>query len=607
MKKEKLLHQANLIRVLNPSGVEVIALLEHYQAGRFYLAENLAKEIAFKYPDHHFSWKLLGAIYKQTGRLQDSLTVDLRAVEILPNDPEALCNLGITLQLLGRLEEAETSYRKAIAVKSDYAEAYGNLGNTQQELGRLEEAETSYKKAISINPKSAEVHYNLGNALLDLGRLEEAEASYKKAIEIKSDYAEAYSNLGITLQELSRLEEAETSYKKAIAINPESAEPYYNFGNLLKEQGKIEESNISYKKAITINSSFAEALYNLGITEQELGRLEEAVNSYKKAISIRLDYAEAYGNLGITLQELSRLEEAETSYKKAIAINPESAEANYNLGLMLLETERYEQASKTLKLSNFKNSQSYLLKCLYLTNDKLQFSNLLDTLNNEGKTDSIIGSLCCRAELKYGLIKQNSFCKDPLRYVLKVDLSKSYDFPNTFINPITTILNSSNTRLKKLQKLLIKGRQTLGNLFKREPNSTIKIEKIIRNEIEKYRNYFKDSQEGFIKKWPIKYRISGWLICMKSGGELRPHMHENGWVSGSIYINVPPKSNINNGNLVVCINDDDYLLEGKASNKKIIDVTTGVLCLFPASLLHYTIPFESKEERIVLAFDILAE
>jgi len=29
------------------------------------------------------------------------------------------------------------------------------------------------------------------------------------------------------------------------------------------------------------------------------------------------------------------------------------------------------------------------------------------------------------------------------------------------------------------------------------------------------------------------------------------------------------------------------------------------LCLFPASLLHYTIPFESEEKRIVLAFDVV--
>ena len=41
--------------------------------------------------------------------------------------------------------------------------------------------------------------------------------------------------------------------------------------------------------------------------------------------------------------------------------------------------------------------------------------------------------------------------------------------------------------------------------------------------------------------------------------------------------------------------------------KKSINVVTGNICLFPASLLHYTVPFESEEERIVLAFDVIAK
>ena len=92
---------------------------------------------------------------------------------------------------------------------------------------------------------------------------------------------------------------------------------------------------------------------------------------------------------------------------------------------------------------------------------------------------------------------------------------------------------------------------------------------------------------------------------MKSGGELRPHMHETGWISGTVYINVPPKSNVDSGNLVVCLGHEAYHSEGNKNCKKSIDVTTGSLCLFPASLLHYTIPFESEEERIVLAFDVV--
>ena len=90
---------------------------------------------------------------------------------------------------------------------------------------------------------------------------------------------------------------------------------------------------------------------------------------------------------------------------------------------------------------------------------------------------------------------------------------------------------------------------------------------------------------------------------MKSGGELQPHMHENGWISGSIYINVPTKSKVDSGNLVVCI-EKSSLSSNQINQEKSVDVTTGSLCLFPASLLHYTIPFESEEDRIVLAFDV---
>ena len=96
---------------------------------------------------------------------------------------------------------------------------------------------------------------------------------------------------------------------------------------------------------------------------------------------------------------------------------------------------------------------------------------------------------------------------------------------------------------------------------------------------------------------------------MKNGGKIEPHIHDHGWLSGSIYINIPPKLNINNGNLVVCLNNqqNEISSNNKDKNNKIINVVTGTLCLFPASLFHYTIPFKSEEERIVLAFDVMSK
>jgi hypothetical protein len=123
-------------------------------------------------------------------------------------------------------------------------------------------------------------------------------------------------------------------------------------------------------------------------------------------------------------------------------------------------------------------------------------------------------------------------------------------------------------------------------------------------ELDNYRLKFKDSREGLISKWPTNYSLYGWLVSMKNGGAIKPHMHEQGWMSGSIYINVPPKSKKDSGNLVVTTH---HLKDGKQNTKdlKSIDVVTGSLCLFPASLLHYTIPFEADEDRIVLAFDVI--
>ena len=47
------------------------------------------------------------------------------------------------------------------------------------------------------------------------------------------------------------------------------------------------------------------------------------------------------------------------------------------------------------------------------------------------------------------------------------------------------------------------------------------------------------------------------------------------------------------------------IITADKGQKSTIDVVTGSLCLFPSSLHHYTVPFEGKEDRIVLAFDVI--
>jgi Flp pilus assembly protein TadD len=150
-KKSSTTNQTNMFQERNFSQIEVNTLLEHYQKGRYDLAESLAKKLTQQDPNHQFSWMLLSALFKQTGRLHESLTAIQRVVAISPNDAEAYNNMGVILKELGRLEGAEASYKKALMLEPNLAQTHNNLGNIFKEFGRFEEAEASYKNAIVLS------------------------------------------------------------------------------------------------------------------------------------------------------------------------------------------------------------------------------------------------------------------------------------------------------------------------------------------------------------------------------------------------------------------------------------------------------------------------
>jgi len=89
-----------------PSQELLISLLEHYQNGRLSEAEKLATDISQQFPQHQFAWKVLGAIFEQSGRTSEAENANQTSVALSPQDAEAHINLGNTLKELGRLGEA---------------------------------------------------------------------------------------------------------------------------------------------------------------------------------------------------------------------------------------------------------------------------------------------------------------------------------------------------------------------------------------------------------------------------------------------------------------------------------------------------------------------
>ena len=565
------LKKTEKIGIVSPPHQQLSSLLEYYQSGRYDDAEKLAESLTEKFPKHQFSWKLLGALYGKSGRYSEAINAIQLAVALSPEDAEAHFNLGIILKNIGKLEEAEASYRQAIAFKSDYLNAHFNLGYTLQTLGRLEEAEVSYRQAIMLKPDYAEVHSSLGSTLQALGRLKEAEESYKRAININPRHFISYNNLGSIYERLTKFNDAIVSYKKSIELNPDYLIAHANLGSALKASGRLEEAEKIYIKSITLNPKNPNLYLSLGMVLRELGKVEEAIQNYKQTI----------------------------------ILDPKNKTAQYKLGIILFECGQYKEAAEYFKLTDIAHSRSFALKCSYLTDDQSTFLKKLDNIIDRGQVNAVIGSLSCRSEIRFGIKRNNPFCNKPLKHILNTDLKEKYDFKYIFTDTAKDILRD-DTLSSKSTNLVNNGYQTTGNIFDRKGENINKIKSIIHSEIEGYRYYFNNSDEGVITRFPSNYSLHGWFISMRNGGNLSSHMHDNGWLSGSIYINVPPKLNIDSGNLVVCIDDGQFGTKDNKNLKESIDVVTGNLCLFPSSLLHHTVPFESKEEeRIVLAFDVI--
>ena len=432
--------------------------------------------------------------------------------------------------------------------------------------------------------------------------LTDAQKLYHDTLSKDPSNVDAYNNLGIIYKTLGDHLKAIDFFKKALEINPTYVNAYINLASILYLQGKYSDAKNYYEKVIEINPNHLHANNNLGIIFYHYGMLKDAISYYKKTIEIDPNYEKAHNNLGTALHKFGDYEGAISSVEKALKINPNNKSAQYNMAFLLFEIGQFKKAAAYFVSMDFKKSKSYLLNCQFELDEKNNFYEELDRQIRIGEINAMIGSMCLRAEIKYGIVKKNPFCNDPLNYVINKDLKKIYDFENIFVKTAKQIFNDDTTLFRN-QDLITNGVQTAGNLFLQKNNYIDKIKEIIHLEIENYKINYKNSEEGFLKKFPAEYTLNGWLIKMKNGGKIKAHIHENGWLSGSIYINVPPKIKTNSGNLVVST-ESEKSMTGDPKNKKILDIFTGSICLFPASLLHYTIPFEAKEERIVLAFDV---
>jgi Flp pilus assembly protein TadD len=149
------------VAILFPDDREVLAAYGKALAGAGELEQALGTISRAQTPDRP-DWKLKsaeGAILDQLGRSEEARLAYRDALDIRPNDPSILSNLGMSYLLTRDLKTAETYLRSAIGQPGADSRVRQNLALVVGLQGRFQEAENIARQELTAEQAEANMTY----------------------------------------------------------------------------------------------------------------------------------------------------------------------------------------------------------------------------------------------------------------------------------------------------------------------------------------------------------------------------------------------------------------------------------------------------------------
>jgi len=368
--------------------------------------------------------------------------------------------------------------------------------------------------------------------------------------------------------------------------------------------GNIKKAEETFGLLLKLGCKNDYILSNAGNFYYDTGRIDYAKKCHEEAIKSNPNNLNSLNQLGLCLSNQGKDKEAIEYYKKSLSVNDKDVATHINIANSYRNLGSHQEAANYYEFSDDPLARCQQLECFYLLGDKDLFNDKLSKFSELNKPHPLAATLSSHASIRYDQNDNFSFCNKPFEFIEKSNLFKSKDIDNNLITEFIDCFNKLKIS-KKQQSLLANGYQSSGNIFIIDQPPIQRLKKIIMKKIEGYKKKYNDGSATFLTQWPERYILYGWIIVIENGGNLSGHMHKEGWLSGSLYLERPEKNEEHDGDIIFSLHGSNYPLNNKNYPSKIINIDKGDLVLFPSSLFHATIPFSSNKKRITLAFDII--
>jgi tetratricopeptide (TPR) repeat protein len=161
---------------------------------------------------------------KEANRLPDAITIYIKALELLPQDPAILQALGVARLDAGDAAGASETLRAAVAADPTNSLALVTYGRARSAAGEEVGAQAAYIRATEVNPYDGLAHFNLGNSYYRQQNRSAAEQAYKRAIELDFSLAPAHFNLARVYLFAEKRAQALAAIRAGLIFDPQNQE-----------------------------------------------------------------------------------------------------------------------------------------------------------------------------------------------------------------------------------------------------------------------------------------------------------------------------------------------------------------------------------------------
>lgn len=582
------------------------------QAGRMAEAEQMCRNLVVANPNFPNALNMLGLLLKARGAFPEAEIFMRRAIAAAPREAALHNNLGNILGAVGNSAAAEPAYRKAIELKADYAEAYFNLGIVLRDLGRPDEALVAHRKALQLRPDYPAAQIQIGAVLAELGRSQEALAPLEAAARSTPSY-DAYYYRGTALMDLERFDDAIAVLRSAVDLAPMRHEARYAMAKCFQHVGRNEDAMLAYQTVFERKPDFLPALYDFTAAAWNLGNDMRSLASYEYAraklgdkpdlllaeADMHMRFFDSFGAekllriaantaperadianaLGRSLVGQSRFSESFAHFHKAIATEPNTVRHHRDLGEALLKAGETNDARRVLRDALALGPQ-----------DQITLAYLSVALRELGDSD-------------YERLVDH-------RYVREFEVEPPAGFPDiaSFNRSLAHELELLHTAYQApIDQTLHNGTQTPGSLFTKHSKPIELLREQIRAVVAEYIKGLPDGADHpLLARKSDQFSFAGsWSCRLRGSGYHTNHVHDEGWISSAYYVSLPDEvaaGGTEQGALKFA--ESRFGLGAKDRPAQIVKPAVGKLVLFPSYFWHGTVPFQSADMRLTVAFDV---